>query len=327
MSNKKQDIVISLSGGGDRTFVLAGIIHFLKNKYNIRLIVTISGSSYTVPIALTAESISSALSRINRFDILNFAKEIPHDQILEKQGLFEIDPSMYSYIQSLTGVKKGTQHTPILLPTAVDMSKEDLPVKYLGNMEFGKAVRASMAFPYLITPLKSGKSLYIDGGLKGDYQTKPLSKFKNVPKIVLNLAEKIDPGALLASIKYAMKQLKLPILKLKDLKYLYDNDQLLKKVTQFIPRHFKKNANFIFNIHGLSDYNLILPSNKRQKLFLKGYFLGELINAKIQYSLDYKTWTQYSNENVYDLNLKDSVLAKMSDGKNLVNKKQAKEPK
>jgi len=324
MSNKKQSLVISLSGGGDRTFVLAGIIHFLKSKYDIKLIVTISGSSYTVPIALTAESISSALSRINRFDILNFAKEVPKDQILEKRGLFDIDESMYSYIESLTGVKKGASNYPIILPTAVDLAQEDLPVKFLGNMRFGMAVRASMAFPYLITPLKYRNHLFIDGGLKGDYQTEPLFKFKNTPKVVLNLAEKIDTGALFDSIRYAMKQLKLPITKINDLRFLYKNDPLLKKVVKHIPRHFKKKANFIFNIHGLGKYNLILPSSQRQRLFLKGYFLGELIHAKIQYSLDYGTWKQYSSENVYDLDLKDSVLAKITSEKDFVSENKDK---
>jgi len=318
MSDKKPEIVISLSGGGDRTFVLAGIIHYLKTKYNIKLIVTVSGSSYTVPIAMASESITASLSRINRFDLLSFAKLNSSDEIIKKRGLFDINPEMYRYIEVLTGVTKGISSNPIYLPTAVDISKEDIPVKYLGNMRFGMAVRASMAFPFLITPLYYRNSILVDGGLKGDYHTKPLGKYKNIPKVVLNLADHIDYGSLLTSIKYVFKQLNVPIFRLADLRKLYKEDEVLRKVSQHIPKHFTKNVNFIFNIHGLSKYNLLLPSTDKQKLFLKGYFLGEYISSKLDYALKFDTWKQYSSENEYNISLKDSVLNKIISKKDAI---------
>jgi len=294
----KQKIAVSVTGGGDKTFIFAGILYFLKDKYDIVEINLVSGSSYSVPLTFNQSSLSAASNAITKFNLLSFAKALPKDQILERRGLLEFDPEMYSNIESVCKLKKGTQNDTIFNPIAVDLNKRT--TVQLKNIRYGIAAAASFTFPLLFAPLKYKNMLLVDGGIGGNVNLDALSKHKSIPTI----AFEFDPGGVedvsvsaLKTLKYGLKRLPIKKSALIDLIRLGRNDKYLMKLMKGATSKSRGNSNFIFTLTNTGSQGLMLPNAEKQKIFMNGYTLGEHIYTKLDYYISTGVWKK-----VYNLN-------------------------
>lgn len=295
---KKQKIAISVTGGGDKTFIFAGIIYFLKDKYDIVEINLVSGSSYSVPLTFNQSSLSAASNAITKFNILSFAKVLPKDQIAERRGLMEFSEELYSNLEAVCKLKKGSDGDTIFNPIAVDLNKRT--TVQLKNLRYGIAAAASFTFPLLFAPLKYKNMLLVDGGIGGNVNLDVLSKHKSIPTI----AFEFDPGsdgdiavAALKTLKYGFKKLPIQKSALLDLMKLARTDKYLMKLMKGANSKSRGSSNFIFTLTNTGTQGLMLPNSEKQKIFMNGYTLGEHIYTKLDYYISTGVWKKVSNLN------------------------------
>lgn len=307
---KKQKIAVAIAGGGDKTYVFSGIMFYLKQKYDIVEISTVSGSGYTVPFAINKDSLNSAANTFQKFNLLNFAKQIPSDQVLEKRGLFELDPKIYDYIEALSGVKKGASFKPKFSPYAVNIANDSYEVVNMTDYRFGLAVACSINVPFLFAPIKVNNMELVDGGLAGNVNLSIFSKYKNIPRIVLMHTSPM-PSVAYRTIIEGLKYLNVNIVSaISDLNKLIKNE---KKLAMHSYRAAKINltadtpANFIFNLHNINE-GLILNEAKKKRLMVEGYMMADHIHSKMDYFIQSGLWRKLENENVIDLNFKEFKL-------------------
>lgn len=301
---KKQKIAISVTGGGDKTFVFAGILYFLKDKYDIVEINLVSGSSYSVPLTYNQSSLSAANNAISKFNLLSFAKIIPNDEVLKRRGLLEFTPDIYQAIESVCKLKKGNQGNPVFNPIAVDLNKRQ--TVELKNIRYGIAASASFTFPLLFAPLKYKDMLLVDGGIGGNVNLNVLSKHKSIPTIAFEFdSGDIEDVALSAvkTIRYGLKKLPIKKSSLLDLIKLSKHDKYLIKLMKGANSKSRGNSNFIFTLTNASSQGLMLPNSEKQKIFMNGYTLGEHIYTKLDYYISTGVWKKVFNLNtIIDFN-------------------------
>lgn len=300
---QKQKIAVAVAGGGDKTYVFAGILHYLQQKYDIVEISTISGSSYTVPLALSRGTLNSVAASFQKLNILDFAKILKPEEVLEKRGVMEIDPRFFRYIESLTGIKNGRTSTPKFTPYAVDISNpEGYRTVDTSRMPFGVGVAASIALPFLFAPIRHGNLELVDGGIGGNVNLGIFKKYAKIPKVVLMHTSDQGPAmikTLLAGIRY----MKVPFSTVTSLHKLIKNEPKLFDACKRAPNInlTNYNANFIFNLHNVSE-GLLLSESAKKKLLVEGYMMADHIYSTMDYFIRTGLWKKLENENVIDLN-------------------------
>jgi len=295
---KKQKIAVSVTGGGDKTFIFAGILYFLKDKYDIVEISLVSGSSYSVPLTYNQSSLSAANNAISKFNLLSFAKAIPRDEILDRRGLLEFDPEIYQALETVCKLKKGNQGDTVFNPIAVDLNKRK--TIELKNIRYGIAAAASFTFPLLFAPLQYKNMLLVDGGIGGNVNLDVLSKHKSIPTIAFEFdsgdVENITLSAT-KTIRYGLKKLPIKKSSLIDLIKLSKHDKYLVKLMKGANSKSRGNSNFIFTLTDTESQGLMLPNSEKQKIFMSGYTLGEHIYTKLDYYISTGVWKKVSNLN------------------------------
>jgi predicted acylesterase/phospholipase RssA len=292
-----QKIAISVGGGGDKTFFFAGVIYYLKKKFDIVEIFTVSGSSYSIPLTYDASTIGQATSNISKFDLLSYMQKVPRDQILERRGLVEFDKDIFGNLEVITKIKRGSAHKPIISPIAVDINNKR--TVRLNNIRFGVAAAGSFSFPLFIAPLNYHNLSLLDGGLTGNVNLMYLEKYKNIPTVALELDfSNFDQSVsgLYDSMKLGMKRLDMNATSFYDLYKLIKHDKFIMKLIKGFSYRSRGTSNFMFTLTGLSS-GLILNTRSKVDLFMKGYLAGEHVYTKMDYYISSGVWKQVQNLN------------------------------
>ena len=190
---------LALSGGGIRGIAHAGVLKALEER-NIKVDIlggTSSGSMITALYAIGytpdeiyelfkkyARTIVKLNSNVIRREIKNFIinHKISCQGINNGEFIEEIfnKKALEKNIKYLSEIKM-----PIVIP-CVDISKSEECVftsmqsdkeNYIGNIEVGKAVRASSSFPVIYEPMKYEDKLLLDGGVLNNV---PVKAVKNM---------------------------------------------------------------------------------------------------------------------------------------------------
>ena len=190
---------LALSGGGIRGIAHAGVLKALEES-NIKVDVlggTSSGSMITALYAIGytpdeiyelftkyARTIVKLNSNVIRREIKNFIinHKISCQGINNGKFIEEIfnKKALEKNIRYVSEIKM-----PIVIP-CVDISKSEEYVftsiqsdekNYIGNIEVGKAVRASSSFPVIYEPMKYEDKLLLDGGVLNNV---PVKAVKNM---------------------------------------------------------------------------------------------------------------------------------------------------
>lgn len=190
---------LALSGGGIRGIAHAGVLKALEEK-NIQVDIlggTSSGSMITALYAIGytpdeiyelfkkyARTIVKLNSNVIRREIKNFIinHKISCQGINNGEFIEEIfnKKALEKNIKYVSEIKM-----PIVIP-CVDISKSEECVftsmqsdeeNYIGNIEVGKAVRASSSFPVIYEPMKYEDKLLLDGGVLNNV---PVKAVKNM---------------------------------------------------------------------------------------------------------------------------------------------------
>lgn len=190
---------LALSGGGIRGIAHAGVLKALEES-NIKVDIlggTSSGSMITALYAIGytpneiyelfkkyARTIVKLNSNVIRREIKNFIinHKISCQGINNGEFIEEIfnKKALEKNIKYVSEIKM-----PIVIP-CVDISKSEECVftsmqsdekNYIGNIEVGKAVRASSSFPVIYEPMKYEDKLLLDGGVLNNV---PVKAVKNM---------------------------------------------------------------------------------------------------------------------------------------------------
>lgn len=185
---------IALAGGGIRGIAHAGVLKALEEN-NIRphmISGTSSGSEVAVLYALgyspyqiyiLFKRYAKEICKLNgipiMFELSNFIinKKIKSSGINNGKKL----EKAFNNIAEKKGVKKISEvDMPIFVP-AVDISESKEMIfssikskKYIGDIEIGKAILASSAFPAVFEPCKYKNHIFVDGGVLNNIPVKVL---------------------------------------------------------------------------------------------------------------------------------------------------------
>lgn len=176
---------IALSGGGIRGIAHAGALRALEeNDINVDIISgTSSGSIIATLYALgyspyyiyiLFKRYAKDICEISGMPIISGATNFIVNKKLNINGLKEGDKleEAFNNLANKKGVQKmGQIKMPILIPT-VDISKAKEFVfssikreEYIQDIEIGKAIHASSAFPVVFKPCEYKDHLFVDGGV------------------------------------------------------------------------------------------------------------------------------------------------------------------
>lgn len=176
---------IALSGGGIRGIAHAGALRALEeNNINVDIISgTSSGSIIATLYALgyspyyiyiLFKRYAKDICEISGMPIISGATNFIVNKKLNINGIKDGDKleEAFNNLANKKGIKKiGQIKMPILIP-AVDISKSREFVfssikreEYIQDIEIGKAIHASSAFPVVFKPCEYKDHLFVDGGV------------------------------------------------------------------------------------------------------------------------------------------------------------------
>lgn len=176
---------IALSGGGIRGIAHAGALRALEeNDINVDIISgTSSGSIIATLYALgyspyyiyiLFKRYAKDICEISGMPIISGATNFIVNKKLNINGIKDGDKleEAFNNLANKKGIKKiGQIKMPILIP-AVDISKSREFVfssikreEYIQDIEIGKAIHASSAFPVVFKPCEYKDHLFVDGGV------------------------------------------------------------------------------------------------------------------------------------------------------------------
>jgi len=160
MDNKKRNVALVLSGGGARGMAHIGVIEeILKRGYNISSIAgtsigSVIGGVYAVGKMDEYKEWVTSLSKLDIIRLMDFA--------ITKGGLIKGEKIFKEMRRIIGDVKIEDLKLPFSA-IAVDIERHKEVVFTSGSLIF--AIRASVAIPTVITPVKYKKSYLVDGGV------------------------------------------------------------------------------------------------------------------------------------------------------------------
>ena len=173
----KQKVSLVLSGGGARGLAHIGVIEeFEKQGYEI---VSISGTSmgalvggiYALGKMEEYKEWMYSLDKMKVFNLIDFA--------LGSQGLIKGDKVFRKMKQFIPDANIEDLRIPYVAVAADILNKEEV-VFTKGSLY--DAIRASVAIPTVLTPVKTEKGLLVDGGVVNNI---PVNHIKRVPGDIL----------------------------------------------------------------------------------------------------------------------------------------------
>lgn len=156
----KKNVALVLSGGGARGMAHIGVIEALESQgYTIK---SLAGTSMGALVGgvYAAGKLPELKSWLYTLDATEVLKLV--DFTLSRHGFIKAD-RVFSTLKSLV---PDTDITDLPIPytaTAYDLGKEEEVVFARGSLY--DAIRASVAIPSVLTPVKKGKSVLVDGGV------------------------------------------------------------------------------------------------------------------------------------------------------------------
>lgn len=187
---------IALSGGGIRGIAHAGVLKALEeNKIEPKIISgTSSGSIVATLYALgyspyyiyiLFKRYAKEICQLNGIPIISSIGNFIVNKKISINGINDgkILEKDFNNLAEKKGIKKVSEiKMPIFIPT-VDITKSKEFVfssikskKYIGDIDIGKAIYASSAFPVVFKPCKYRNHLFIDGGVVNNIPVKILKE-------------------------------------------------------------------------------------------------------------------------------------------------------
>ncbi len=178
----KQKVSLVLSGGGARGIAHIGVIEELEN--NGFEIISIAGTSMGALVgAIYANGklneYKKWLCTLTKFDVFKLM-----DFTLSKQGFVKGDRIFKKMTEFIGDVKFEDLSIPLSV-TATNISAGKEVVFTKGNLI--EAVRASVAIPTVLTPVKKDKHFLIDGGVINNLPISNLKRFENDILVVVDV--------------------------------------------------------------------------------------------------------------------------------------------
>ncbi len=215
----KKKIALVLSGGGARGIAHIGVIEELvKNGYRIHSVAGTSMGAFVGGMY--------AYGKLEEF----------------KEWLISLDRKKMFKLMDFTfngqGLIKGDKIFEALSEIIPDTNIEDLPIKYTATaadlnkrceVVFDKgslyeAIRASIAIPTVITPLRKGNSLLVDGGVVNNLPITNVTRKRWDNLVVVNVNAKV------------------PIIPLRQMKKTESTLALKADILKRVPHFFKKSS-------------------------------------------------------------------------------------
>jgi len=173
----KQKVALVLSGGGARGIAHIGVIEELeKQGFEISAISGTSmgaviGGVYALGKLQAYKEWLYTLDRMKLFGLLDFS--------FSTQGLVKGDKLFHTIEAFIADEKIEDFHIPFAAVATDILNKAEVVFKTGSIFE---AVRASMAFPTIFTPIKTEKGLLVDGGVLNNL---PIDHVARVPSDIL----------------------------------------------------------------------------------------------------------------------------------------------
>lgn len=177
-----QKVALVLSGGGARGIAHIGVIEELeKRNYEISSVAGTSmgsliGGAYATGRMNELKEWICALDKGKVFRLVDFT--------LSKQGLIKADRvlnKMKDYVPDVPIEELPLPYAAV----AVDMIKKEEVVFREGSLY--QAIRASIAIPSVLTPLKNGNQLLVDGGVLNNIPIEHVQRSKGDMIIAVNV--------------------------------------------------------------------------------------------------------------------------------------------
>ena len=172
--SEKQKIALVLSSGGARGNAHIGAIQEIVSRgYEIA---SISGTSMGAVIggvyaAGKLDEFSDWMSSLHKMDVFNLM-----DFTLSNQGFFKVDRVFNEMKKFIPDVQIEDLKIPFVA-VSTDLKKKDTVVFKEGNLF--NALRASVAIPAVVTPVKLSEKFLVDGGLMAPIPIQYVKRHEN----------------------------------------------------------------------------------------------------------------------------------------------------
>ena len=182
MKKENKNIALVLSGGGARGMAHIGVIEeLLKRGYNISSIAgtsigSVVGGVYAVG---KMEEYKEWVTSLNKLDIIKLM-----DFAITKGGLIKGE-KIFKEMEKLIGDIKIEDLDIPFAAVAVDIENHKEVIFTSGNMT--SAIRASVAVPTVITPVKYKNSYLVDGGVLAPLPLKFVKRSKDDILVAVDL--------------------------------------------------------------------------------------------------------------------------------------------
>lgn len=179
---KKQPIALVLSSGGARGLAQIGVIEILEeNGFDIRSIAgssigSLIGGFYAMGKLKDYKDWVCSLKRADVFSLMDFT--ISGSGLVKAEKIFQ---KMKDFIPDMPIEEMKIPFAAV----ATDIIKDEEVVFTKGS--FYKAVRASIAIPAIITPVKKDKSVLVDGGVMNPLPFQHVKRTNGDLLILVNL--------------------------------------------------------------------------------------------------------------------------------------------
>jgi len=207
----KQKIALVLSGGGARGIAHIGAIEEIeKQGYEISSIAGTSmgslvGGVYALGKLEEFKEWMLTLDKRKVFNLIDFT--------VSRQGLVKGDKVLNAMKEFIPDTDIQNLRIPYAA-TAVDLNKKEEVIFRSGSLY--EAIRASISIPTVLTPVESGDSLLVDGGVLNNI---PIDRVERTPGDILavvNVNANVPKPVLLVSAKEIEHKEKMYQVKLKE---------------------------------------------------------------------------------------------------------------
>ena len=210
---------LALSGGGIRGIAHAGVLKALEDN-NITvdiiggtssggIIATLYAMGYSpYHIYLLFKRYSKDIVAINARTMIKGLKNYLINRKIKQMGLStgETLEKRFNYIASKKGIEKMADIKMPVIVTSVDISNANkyiftntIPknkkkeIKYITDIDVGKAIRATSSFPVFFCPVKFKSHMFLDGGILDNIPVREVKKQGATKVIAVNFhADEID---------------------------------------------------------------------------------------------------------------------------------------
>jgi len=198
---KKQPVALVLSSGGARGLAQIGVIEVLEeNDFEIHSVAGSSigalvGGLYAMGKLKEYKEWVSSLSRSDVFNLMDFT--ISGSGLVKAERIFE---KMKEFIPDMNIEKMPLPFAAV----ATDITNEEEVVFNKGS--FYEAIRASIAIPAVITPVKTNSVVLVDGGVLNPLPFQHVKRIEGDQLVMVNLYGR-DPDKVTKKEKEIVKKI------------------------------------------------------------------------------------------------------------------------